>query len=142
MLGEAAGSIVLEDDADDIGSAVAALAKVTLDATSAFLSNIDRAIQERTDVNEEDFATYVNALEDKKRVIVIAHSQGNLFANEAIQRVHGSNDDYKKSINVFGVANPATFAVAGSNYVSAVDDGVIMISSTAGGLPPNLVNTP
>lgn len=58
-----------------------------------------------------------------KRVILIPHSQGNLFANEALLSLR--NEEYFTSIRAIGVASPASIVVDSSTYWTAKDDLVI-----------------
>lgn len=67
---------------------------------------------------------YVYDLRNGKRVIVIAHSQGNLFANYAVkQAVAWNKERYENSIGIVGVATPANDPDV--QYVTAHDDRVI-----------------
>jgi len=56
---------------------------------------------------------------DKKNVI-IAHSQGNLFANSICDF-----NDNKKDIEVIGIATPASAIKCGRNYITFKEDSVI-----------------
>lgn len=79
-------------------------------------------------------AQYVYDLRNGKRVIIIAHSQGNLFANEAVEKaVKWNRERYFESIGVVGVATPANESLIDNPseplfhkyYVTAHDDLVI-----------------
>lgn len=87
---------------------------------------------------------YLNDLKKGKRVIVVAHSQGNLFANNAYERLTDINSDYNKSIGIVGVASPAGRGIGDNTYVTALDDGVINALRDAGYsvLPGNVNNKP
>lgn len=79
-------------------------------------------------------------LQEGKRVLLIAHSQGNLFANQAVSSLMGT---YGESIGMIGVASPAALTYNNSVYYTAHDDRVIdalRISFTV--LPSNIDNDP
>ena len=69
---------------------------------------------------------YLQNLKEGKRVVVVAHSQGNLYANDAIDAVEEAAPEGAASIAIVGVATPAS-RIAGdrSGYVTAKDDTVI-----------------
>ncbi|MCI5162166.1 MAG: hypothetical protein D3917_09130, partial [Candidatus Electrothrix sp. AX5] len=78
----------------------------------------------RTHTSDSHKAQYVYDLRNGKRVIVIAHSQGNLFANYAVkQAVAWNKERYENSIGIIGVATPANDPDV--QYVTAHDDRVI-----------------
>jgi hypothetical protein len=77
---------------------------------------------------------YTSDLVAGKQVFIVAHSQGNLFTNSAIEAVLEQNPEYASSIRKFGVATPAARLVNGKtkwggdpvdDYVTADDDRVI-----------------
>ena len=74
---------------------------------------------------------YKTDLATGKRVIVIAHSQGNLHALSAVARaIQSTEEEAKKSIAIIGVASPATTRQAAEardyyKYVTANDDRII-----------------
>ena len=61
-------------------------------------------------------------LSEGRKVLIIPHSQGNLFANEAMATLIS---EYARSIRAVGVATPASRTVNNSTYVTANDDRVI-----------------
>lgn len=73
-------------------------------------------------------------LKAKRKVLLVAHSQGNLFMNQAY-------DYAKKKAGLRGIAAihvaPATSKIAGRHYVLADNDLIIhaLFRSTGGGLP-------
>jgi uncharacterized protein YfaP (DUF2135 family) len=73
--------------------------------------------------------TYSSDLLAGKRVMVVAHSQGNLYANAIYGRLQSMNtNDY--DLNAFGiaaVASPANFVATGDNHVTSDTDHVIDI---------------
>ena len=71
-------------------------------------------------------ACYEENLQGGARVIIVAHSQGNLFANEAVAQVSVAQEERARSIAAIGVATPASRrANTQSFYVTARDDIVI-----------------
>ena len=65
---------------------------------------------------------YVNDLTEGKRVILIAHSQGNMFAQRAMTILEPR---YGLSIGMIGVASPASVEMGNSSHYTATDDRVI-----------------
>lgn len=63
-----------------------------------------------------------NDLKQGDRVLLIAHSQGNLFANQVMTAL---SPQYGNSIGMIGVASPASIEVSGATYLTARDDLVI-----------------
>lgn len=80
-------------------------------------------------------------LQEGKRVLLIAHSQGNLFANQAVSALMGQ---YSSSIGLIGVASPASVTVNNSPYWTANDDRVIdgLRLTVPSVLPGNIDNDP
>ena len=68
---------------------------------------------------------FQNDLMEGKRVFLIPHSQGNLFANTAVSSLIATNSSYANSIGMIGVASPASRVVNNSPYVTANDDRII-----------------
>ncbi len=83
---------------------------------------------------------YQTDLQEGKRVLLIAHSQGNLFANQAISALM---DTYGNSIGMIGVASPAAVTYNNSSYYTAHDDRVIdALRIIHDVLPSNIENDP
>ena len=83
---------------------------------------------------------YQTDLQEGKRVLLIAHSQGNLFANQAISALM---DTYGSSIGMIGVASPAALTYNNSFYYTAHDDRVIdALRLIHDVLPSNIENDP
>jgi hypothetical protein len=79
---------------------------------------------------------------DGKRLILIAHSQGNLFANQIMQ-IYESDPKYNGSIAMIGLASPAGAVYNRTVYWTAYDDRIInalrvKFSNTV--LPANIDN--
>ena len=83
---------------------------------------------------------YQSDLQEGKRVMLVAHSQGNLFANQAVAALM---DKYGDSIGMIGVASPAAVTYNNSPYYTAHDDRVIdALRIIHNVLPSNIENDP
>ncbi len=77
-------------------------------------------------ITSQDYIQKFTAdLLEGKRVILVAHSQGNLFANKAVEEIIRRNPEFADNIGIVGVANPAGRIANGNPYVTAHDDRVI-----------------
>ncbi len=66
---------------------------------------------------------YTNAVLEGKRVIVVPHSQGNFFANEAYARMDAS---LREHLGIVSVANPDSFVAGGGHHTTLYEDLVIV----------------
>lgn len=83
---------------------------------------------------------YESDLLEGKRVLLIAHSQGNMFANDAMSALSG---EFSQSIGMIGVASPAGLLHDNSTYYTAHDDRVInALRRLFLVLPSNIDNDP
>lgn len=104
-------------------------------------NGVSRYYQQATTDNH--IQKYNSDLSEGIRVIVVAHSQGNLFANEAVNSVITRNSDFEQSIGIVGVANPAGRIIGSNSYVTAHDDRVIdALRITHSVLASNIDNDP
>ena len=71
---------------------------------------------------DEIMQIFRNDLLEGARLLVFAHSQGNMYVGEAIHALMG---EYSANINMVGIASPAKEAYNGSDYFTAHDDRVI-----------------
>jgi hypothetical protein len=71
-------------------------------------------------VESRHVSAYMNDLAAGKRVLVVAHSQGNLFTNSALEEVLERNPEYAESIRQVGVASPA-FRIVNGDFTKAGD---------------------
>jgi hypothetical protein len=78
---------------------------------------------EHSNTNELN-AKLASELKDGKRAILVAHSQGNLFANQIMQ-TYESDSKYKDSIAMIGLGSPAGTVYNNTSYRTAHDDLVI-----------------
>ncbi len=96
-----------------------------------------------TDLNNH-LALYHSSINAGKKVVVVAHSQGNFFANAAYERLHiGQDAITSRSFGIVSVANPAGFVGGGGPYTTLFEDLVIeaiaastISLATVGVLPP------
>ncbi|MCI5224336.1 MAG: hypothetical protein D3924_17125 [Candidatus Electrothrix sp. AR4] len=105
----------------------------------------DGLISNQDTVTSNHFKMYHDDLKAGRRVIVVAHSQGNLFANSVVGTVIAEDPDrFENSIGVVGVASPAGYLLKQNNdYVTADDDRVIdALRVTHYVLPSNINNDP
>jgi hypothetical protein len=71
---------------------------------------------------------YESDMLEGKRVLLIAHSQGNMFAGDAMEAL---SDEFGESIGMIGVASPAARLYGNqSTYYTAHDDRVINLLRT------------
>lgn len=102
----------------------------------AYLNHIS-TVDERSYVNDGDLRAHVTRYreltEQGNRVIVVSHSQGNFYSNQAYRLV-GS-----PGMAVLAVATPANVVEGGLVHVSLTGDAVVFV--TPGALPPNVTNT-
>lgn len=68
----------------------------------------------------------------KHNVLLVAHSQGNLFGNKMYELL---SDEEKKKFRMVSVATPASYIVAGEDYVTFDLD--LVIQAIPGSLPSN-----
>jgi len=99
--------------------------------THSFLDLSDTAIQktfEGVDMKDPDFLkilTDASAQIKTQKVLLVAHSQGNFYANNFYDAVTKSGDVPARSIGVYGVATPASRVAGNGTYRTSSTDGVI-----------------
>lgn len=75
-----------------------------------------------------------------KKVLVVAHSQGNFFANAAYELLHSGTDAVtSRSFGIVSVANPASFVGGDGPYTTLLEDVVIQaiaLATPVGALGP------
>jgi len=97
----------------------------------------------RIGTTENHVQKYRTDLLEGDRVIIFAHSQGNLFSNEAVETVTNANPEYTNSIGIIGVGSPANRVIGTNTYITAHDDRVIdALRITHDVLPSNIDNDP
>lgn len=87
-------------------------AKDIISATDSLIYVVDSDLQTQVDA-------YIDEIENGRRVIVVAHSQGNFYANAAYGMV---NSDF---FNIIAVASPASYVAGNGPHITLTDDYVI-----------------
>ncbi len=96
-------------------------------------------------VNDTDLQKHINIylplLEDKKKVVILAHSQGNFYANRSWNAIKQlpNGDNLSKQIGIVAVATPAFYVADGglhtTNTLDTIIGGVALTS-----IPPKVAN--
>lgn len=81
---------------------------------------------------------YVRDLYNGKKVVIVAHSQGNFYANNAYRRILNEYPEYQHNIGIVGVATPASSVQGWNNYNAAYPYG-LYYTTNASDLVINLV---
>lgn len=68
---------------------------------------------------------YRKHLKDGRKVVMVAHSQGNLYANISQNLLVGSDAKAERNITTVGVASPARYLLPHSSYVTSSWDLII-----------------
>lgn len=124
--------------------AVAALDEAS-DAYIDLLENDALYLSKYYEVNTTNshIQKYRSDLQEGRRVVVVAHSQGNLYANNAVKELVSESPQFSNSIGIVGVATPAASLIGTNQYVTAHDDRVIdALRITHTVLESNLDNDP
>jgi len=100
----------------------------TANKVNASILNANPAVQEHV-------VKYNKVLGEGNKVVVVAHSQGNLFANIAEL---GITSQYANGFGVVSVANPDNFVAGGGPYTTINED--LIIWGVPGSMPANLDN--
>ena len=117
-------------------------------ASDAYINSLEQDAQGASryyqqETTDNHIQKYNSDILEGRRVIVVAHSQGNLFANAAVEAVIARNPNSSNSIGIVGVANPAGRVVGNNNYITAHDDRVIdALRITHSVLSSNIDNDP
>ncbi len=100
----------------------------TANKVNASILNANPAVQEHV-------VKYNKVLGEGNKVVVVAHSQGNLFANIAGL---GITPQYANGFGVVSVANPDNYVAGGGPYTTIDED--LIIWGVPGSMPANLDN--
>lgn len=86
---------------------------------------------------------YRSLLLEGNRALVVAHSQGNLYANAAYTNLDRTSDVPMEAFGIVSVANPASYVAGGGAYFTRTDDLVINAVRLAylDTLPGNISNS-
>lgn len=80
---------------------------------------------------------YDAALLEGNKVVVVSHSQGNLFANQAFNHIH---PQYRDAWGMVAVANPASYVATDGPNTTITED--IVMYFTPGSMPATISNFP
>lgn len=101
---------------------------------------------------QEDISNHISlyrtSVAEGKTVLVVSHSQGNLFANAAYQDLYQSSNPIPSgSFGIVGVASPASFVAGDGPYTTLIEDAIIgaiaatsAVVGTVTPLNPNITN--
>jgi hypothetical protein len=89
---------------------------------------------------KEMLAKYDASINNGHRVVLVSHSQGNLFGVQAYDKLKSWQKKYFKQVSV---ATPANRVAGGGRYVTVENDKIIngMVNAVANVLPANALNT-
>jgi hypothetical protein len=79
----------------------------------------------------EHVQNYVRALYNGKRVVIVAHSQGNFYANNAYRRILNEYPQYRRNIGIVGVATPVSMVQGWNNYNVSVPYGLFYTTNAS-----------
>jgi len=98
--------------------------------------------QESSIYNDPDLVNHVNAyvrdLHSGKRVLIVAHSQGNFYANNAYRRIRLEYPQYADNVGIVSVATPAAW-VEGANNLGTSRPEELYYTTNSADLIINLV---
>ncbi|WP_153101360.1 hypothetical protein [Paraburkholderia hayleyella] len=64
-------------------------------------------------------------MDEGKSVLIVGHSQGNLYANAGHKQFYAQTHLKNRSLGVVGVASPANYVAGGGEYITSTSDMVI-----------------
>lgn len=110
-----------------------------------FAKNTSREFDRERYLNDDDLKLHVAAYRKKinlgDRVLLVAHSQGNFYANAA-WNILEENSQTADHITIVGVATPVSEIAGGGRYATLTQDlFMAFVRDTAGALPPNVTNS-
>ena len=108
-------------------------------APDAFIKNILyptlAKYDERTYTQNPDLQAMISELKratkTRKKTILIAHSQGNFFANQIVSDLQTSSPDLLPCVGVVAIATPATYVAGSGPYTTLANDMVINLGRAA-----------
>ncbi|MDN3514506.1 MAG: hypothetical protein NG747_08910 [Candidatus Brocadia sp.] len=98
-------------------------------------NEVDAAVVSANPSVQEHIALYNTYLSEGKMVVLVAHSQGNLYGNIAYL---GIDPQYIDGFGIVSVANPDGYVAGGGPYTTIDED--FIIGSIPSALPQNLDN--
>lgn len=98
-------------------------------------NSVDESILQNNSAVQGHVEKYNKFLSEGNKVVVVAHSQGNLYANIAYL---GLDSQYNDGFGIVSVGNPDNYVAGGGPYTTLDED--IIIGSVPGSLSANLDN--
>lgn len=95
------------------------------DAYAENMSKFNEDISENDPDLRGHLAQYVRDLKSGKKVLIVAHSQGNFYANNAYRVLLHVAPQYQKSIGIVAVATPSPIVQDGGPYFTDPEDETI-----------------
>jgi hypothetical protein len=116
------------------------------DVMNEIAAAVDRVALVTTDSLADQVNDYNKQIQEGKKILLVAHSQGNFFGNQA----YGSlSSTARQSFGIVSVANPDSIIANGGPYTTLEEDKVIeyvewarLLAGLSALKPPNLTNNP
>ena len=68
-----------------------------------------------------------------QKVLFVAHSQGNFYANDIYNKIASKEGGIpKKSLGIYGIGSPASFVSGGGKYITSSNDEIINLIRKTG----------
>jgi hypothetical protein len=98
-------------------------------------NTVDESILQSNPAVQDHVEKYDKFLSEGNKVVVVAHSQGNLFANIAYL---GLDSQYSDGFGIVSIGNPDNYVAGSGPYTTLEEDNVI--GNVSESLPANLDN--
>ncbi|MCK5702821.1 MAG: hypothetical protein KAI29_16775 [Cyclobacteriaceae bacterium] len=105
------------------------------DIMNVLVTQVDEEALVTTDSLKDQLFDYKTKIAEGKKVLLVAHSQGNFFGNQAYGLLSTTE---RESFGMVSVANPDSFVAGDGPYTILINDGVIwavIFVKTLAGLP-------
>jgi hypothetical protein len=109
-------------------------------------ASVDKVALVTTDSLADQVNDYKTKINEGKKILLVAHSQGNFFANQAYGIL---NSTAKPSFGIVSVANPDSFVADEGSHTTLEEDDVIeyvkwvrILAGLSAPMTPNLTNSP
>ena len=105
------------------------------DIMNVLATAVDEVALVTTDSLKDQLFDYKTKIAEGKKVLLVAHSQGNFFGNQAYGLLSTTE---RESFGMVSVANPDSFVAGDGPYTTLINDGVIwavIFVKTLAGLP-------
>ena len=79
--------------------------------------------EQKSNLNLKNFVVeYIKKLEQGYKILLVAHSQGNFFANDAYEAIVKDYPGYSDSIKIISIGTPDSYVAGGGEYFSLNGD--------------------